>query len=282
MDHFAFSPPPPGAAPFWEQRYLVHDSFFDPQNGTVFFYTGNEGDVTLYADHAGLMWESAAAFRALLIFAEHRFYGASQPFPGANATQHYGYLSSQLALADYANLLRGVLPALGAAASPVIAFGGSYGGVLAATFRAAYPGSVDGALASSAPLRAFPGQEPAWDSALYYAVPTRDAGAEGGSAAACAPNVRAACALILAAGGSPAGRSQLGAAFRTCAPLNSTDDAVALAFWVRAAWDTLAMGSYPYPSNCAYLAPGPSPAPRLPRAHALTSNPPKHTPRKSL
>ena len=185
MDHFAFSPPPPNAAPFWDQRYLVHDSFFDPQNGTVFFYTGNEGDVTLYADHAGLMWESAAAFRALLIFAEHRFYGASQPFPGANATQHYGYLSSQLALADYANLLRGVLPALGAA-------------------------------------------------------------------------------------------------FRTCAPLNSTDDAVALAFWVRAAWDTLAMGSYPYPSNCAYLAPGPSPAPRLPRAHALTSNPPKHTPRKSL
>lgn len=86
------------------------------------------------------------------------------------------------------------------------------------------------------------------------AVPTRDAGAEGGSAAACAPNVRAAFPLILAAGATPAGRAQLGAAFRTCAPLNVSDDAVALAFWVRAAWDALAMGSYPYPSN--YLTGG--------------------------
>jgi lysosomal Pro-X carboxypeptidase len=254
LDHFSFSPPPPPSTGFWLQRYLVHDSFFNPRNGTVFFYTGNEGDVTLYADHCGLMWENAAQFNALLIFAEHRFYGLSQPFPGANATQHYGYLSSQLALADYANLLREVLPALGAAASPVVAFGGSYGGVLAATFRASYPGSVDGAIASSAPLRAFPGQEPPWDSALYYQVPTRDASVEGGSAAACAPNVRAAFPLILAAGATPAGRAELGAAFRTCAPLNVSDDAVALAFWVRAAWDTLAMGSYPYPSN--YLTGG--------------------------
>ena len=255
LDHFAFPSSPPGSTGFWRQRYLVHESFFDPQKGVVFFYTGNEGDVTLYADHAGLMWEQAAAFNALLIFAEHRYYGLSQPFPGANASRStLAYLSSSQALGDYASLLRGLLPALNASGLPVLAFGGSYGGVLSAMFRAAYPGAVDGAIASSAPLRAFPGQTPPWDSNMYYEVISSDATPLRGSAAPCAPNVRAVFPALTEAGRTAAGRKELGEVFRTCAPLSSEDDAVALGFWVRAAWDTLAMGSYPYPSN--YLTGG--------------------------
>jgi hypothetical protein len=38
-------------------------------------YAGNEADVTLYVNNTGLMWENAAVFNALLIFAEHRYYG---------------------------------------------------------------------------------------------------------------------------------------------------------------------------------------------------------------
>jgi len=164
------------------------------------------------------------------------------------------FLSSQQALADYAVLLRALRRELGDGGEdvPAVAFGGSYGGVLAAMMRAKYPGSVAGAIAGSAPLRAFPTQLPVWDSGAYYArvTSTAAASAPGG---ACADNVRALWAPFFADAATDAGRARLSAAFATCAPLASPDDALALAQWVRGAFDALAMGNYPFPSS--YIAP---------------------------
>lgn len=36
--------------------------------------------MSLYVGATGLMWENAPDFNALLVFAEHRFYGESLPF----------------------------------------------------------------------------------------------------------------------------------------------------------------------------------------------------------
>ena len=36
--------------------------------------------MSLYVGASGLMWENAPEFKALLVFAEHRFYGKSLPF----------------------------------------------------------------------------------------------------------------------------------------------------------------------------------------------------------
>jgi lysosomal Pro-X carboxypeptidase len=65
----------------------------------------------------------------MVVFAEHRYYGKTLPFGNQsyNQTKYLGYLSSSQALADYADLLEHINPNR---TRPVIAFGGSYGGMV--------------------------------------------------------------------------------------------------------------------------------------------------------
>jgi lysosomal Pro-X carboxypeptidase len=88
------------------------------------------------------MWDLAPQFGALLIFAEHRYYGKTQPFGNESyaSVANLGYLTSEQALADYAILIEYLKSNItGAEHSPVVVFGGSYGGMLAAWFRLKYP-----------------------------------------------------------------------------------------------------------------------------------------------
>jgi hypothetical protein len=57
-----------------------------------------------YVQHTGLMWENAKEFGALVVFAEHRYYGASQPLGNASS-QNLQFLTHEQALADYATLV---------------------------------------------------------------------------------------------------------------------------------------------------------------------------------
>lgn len=64
------------------------------------------------------------------VWFQHRFYGESLPF-GENSydsAETLGYLNSQQALADFAVLIRSLKHNLSSDASPVVVFGGSYGG----------------------------------------------------------------------------------------------------------------------------------------------------------
>lgn len=140
-------------------RYLINNTYVDDEKSPILFYTGNEGDIELFAQNTGFMWRVASELGGMLVFAEHRYYGKSMPFGNESYKdpQHFGYLSSEQALADFADLLQVLNPDT---RRPVIAFGGSYGGMLSAWFRMKYPHLVAGALASSAPVMQFPGIVP--------------------------------------------------------------------------------------------------------------------------
>jgi len=206
--------------------------------------------VGLYVNATGLIWENAEAFSAFIVFAEHRYYGASQPNSTATGSPKYPYLSHEQALADYAVLIQRLKtwhPEL--ASSPVIAFGGSYGGKLAAWMRMKYPGTVQGAISGSAPLLAFQGEVPAWRSNSYYEVITK---AAAHYSPQCPANVRQAIAGLEAAGATEEGRGMLATAFGLCKPPQGPYESSMLKYFIRDAFDELAMGNYPWPSN--YIA----------------------------
>ncbi|XP_078610907.1 lysosomal Pro-X carboxypeptidase-like [Branchiostoma floridae x Branchiostoma japonicum] len=141
VDHFSFANPDT-----FQLRYLVNDTYFK-DGGPIFLYTGNEGDIEGFVKNTGLLMEMAPRFGAMVIFAEHRYYGQSMPYGEESFKDpaHLGYLTSTQALADFAVLitrLRETAPE--AANSPVFAFGGSYGGMLAAWIRMKYPHLVAG------------------------------------------------------------------------------------------------------------------------------------------
>lgn len=148
LDHFSFA-----NNYTFNLRYLISNKFANDLS-PIFFYTGNEGNIELFAKNTGFMWELASIFNATLVFAEHRYYGKSLPFnkDSFNDTKHFGFLNSEQALADYAQL---VAELKGDRNVPIIAFGGSYGGMLAAWFRMRYPHLVYGSLAASAPIWQF-------------------------------------------------------------------------------------------------------------------------------
>jgi lysosomal Pro-X carboxypeptidase len=244
FDHFSYS----AAGRTLRQRYYINADHWDPGRGPIFFYVGNEADVGLYVNATGLMWENAASFGALLVFAEHRFYGASMPNDRSQGSAH-PYLTHELALADYAILIHTLRRDLNASRCAVITFGGSYGGKLSAWMRLKYPSAVAGAISASAPLLAFSGEEPAWDSGSYYRVITRTASHYSPN---CAANVRSVFPLIEAASATPEGRAQLASAFRLCSTPSDVNGAAMLRYFVRDAFDELAMGNYPWPSN--YIA----------------------------
>ena len=80
--------------------------------------------------------------KALVIFAEHRFFGESMPF-GSDSfkNENLVYLTVEQTMMDYAEFIKYIKAnsTYNATEKPVIVFGGSYGGMLAAWLRMKYP-----------------------------------------------------------------------------------------------------------------------------------------------
>ncbi|TYH61168.1 hypothetical protein ES332_D07G032200v1 [Gossypium tomentosum] len=217
LDHFTFQPK---SSKLFYQKYLINSDYWR-KGAPIFVYTGNEGNIEWFAANTGFMLDIAPKFKALLVFIEHRFYGKSMPFgkDSYQSAKTLGYLNSQQALADFAVLITSLKQNLSSEASPVVVFGGSYGGMLAAWFRLKYPHIAIGALASSAPILQFDKLIP-WSS-FYDAVSQdfKDVSLN------CYQVIKGSWAELEAMSTQKQALAELSKTFRTCKSLHSTASA---------------------------------------------------------
>ncbi|CAK8675028.1 unnamed protein product [Clavelina lepadiformis] len=246
IDHFNFQTV---GEQKYKQRYLITDQYWKKSDGPIFFYTGNEGDIYGLKKASGFLTDLAFKMQALVVFAEHRYYGTSLPFGNDSFTDdHVGFLTIEQALADYAYLIKYLKQQYAASNSPVIAFGGSYGGQLAAYIRIKYPNLVAGSLAASAPLywlTGFGDRHGFWKSVTEQFRKHSDA---------CVNRIKEGFAET-ARHATTGNFAEISQAFTTCHPL-TIESLNHLYGWVRNAFAQLAMRNYPYPTNSRASFPG--------------------------
>ncbi|OMO58222.1 Peptidase S28 [Corchorus capsularis] len=218
LDHFNYQPE---SYATFQQRYVMNSKHWGGANSSapIFAYLGAEAPLDGDLKVIGFLNDNAARFNALLLYIEHRYYGKSVPFESReeafkNAST-LGYFNSAQAIADYAEIIMHVKKKLHSYFSPVIVFGGSYGGMLATWFRLKYPHVALGALASSAPILYFDKITP---KGAYFSVVTKDFRE---ASETCYQTIRQSWSEIDDIASHPNGLSTLSTIFQTCKPLKS-------------------------------------------------------------
>ena len=138
LDHFDAE----GSSTTFQMRYLVDDTYWQPETGPILFYAGNEGDIYSFYDNVGFMTETIAQETGgLLVFGEHRYFGVSYPYDPSEAftPEHNVYLTVEQVMMDYVDLIKYVRTEYEMEDKACIVFGGSYGGMLAAWLRIKFP-----------------------------------------------------------------------------------------------------------------------------------------------
>ncbi|XP_047531131.1 lysosomal Pro-X carboxypeptidase [Vanessa atalanta] len=246
LDHFGFQ-----RNETFKIRYLENSEYWDDGHGPIFFYTGNEGQIEAFAQHTGFMWEIASDYKAKLVFAEHRYYGQSLPFGNKSLeNENIGYLTAAQALADYADLINYLQGDKVEPRYPVIVFGGSYGGMLAAYFRIKYPHLVNGAIAASAPIHMYPGMVPC---EVFDRIVTSSFKIANQN---CVTNIKNSWSTLRNFVKLQNNSEWLRNEWHLCNPIKNSSDVQALVDYLQSMYETLAMVNYPFESD--FLLPLPA------------------------
>ena len=186
----------------------------------------------------------APKYGALLVFAEHRYFGESLPFGDKSFERNnIGYLNTDQALADYAVLITSLQKNTSSENCPVFAFGGSYGGMLTTWFRQKYPQIVMGGLAASAPFGFYGSGIPpsAFSLATTNTFET--------SAAGCSARVEDFWRQFQSQMTTQSGRNAIASSMKLCSVPATEAEAAAVMDWVIAGLSDMAMLDYPYETN---------------------------------
>ncbi|XP_061175291.1 thymus-specific serine protease-like [Saccostrea echinata] len=148
LDHFdAYS------SRTYKQKIYINAKNWNKPNGPIFLYIGGEVALSNRSAYSGHHVQMAKLFGAMVVAAEHRFYGDSINDDGLHLDQ-LQHLSSQQGLADLTKVHNYITTRYELNDNKWICFGGSYPGALSAWFRLKFPHLVFGAVASSAPVQA--------------------------------------------------------------------------------------------------------------------------------
>ncbi|KAF7301782.1 Peptidase S28 [Mycena indigotica] len=161
---------------FFKNRYWINATYYEPGGPVFLFDSGEQNAEPLLPyylqEHHGLsaVMRLAARYRGLAILWEHRYYGASLPFPvNKNTTMaQWKFLDTEQALEDvvyFANSFskpseshkNSSVPndlSIHPSSTPWVFLGGSYPGVRAAMLRQRNPSVIFASWASSAPVQA--------------------------------------------------------------------------------------------------------------------------------
>ncbi|CAH1103748.1 unnamed protein product [Psylliodes chrysocephalus] len=246
LDHFATYTSPK----FFKLRYLIN-SKYHVRGGPVFVYTGNNGDISIFAQNTGFMFDIAPVFNALLVFIEHRYYGQSLPFGNASFStpENLRHLTSTQALADYAYVIDYLTRSfyenvMTHDTHPIVAFGGSYGGMLSAWLRMKYPYLVVGAISSSAPMFYFPGMT---NCDLFYDKVTQVFEKFGHDQ--CVKTIKLGWDVIINLSKTKLGMDFISTTWKLCGRLKGAEDIETLLNWLSKVYVNMALANYHYPTD---------------------------------
>lgn len=236
LDHYTFD------GKTFPLRVFVNADFYKP-GGPVLFYPGNEAPIDLFITSAGAVYDAAASANALVVFAEHRYYGSSWPHGSADASlapENITKLAVEQALADYATAIIPWVRAqctAGDADAPAIAVGGSYAGCLAGYLRVHYPHVFAGAWASSGPMA----KHRIANTTAFNARVTA-AYAPPNTPRDCTRQIRAALRLLYSSA-----LPDIQPALHLCDPVGGKGDVDAVYGWLSNGIETMVQVGYPYP-----------------------------------
>lgn len=253
VDHFNFRPTSEATFPL---RYFVNDQYYANSSSPILFYAGNEAPITQFLQNSGFLWEAAEKLQAMVVFAEHRYYGESFPFGSpetALSPQNISYLTVEQAMEDF-NTLQVHIRAKWEMATDAafLVTGGSYGGNLALWLRLKNPNLWAGALASSAtPLKHLLRESNAFSKIV--------ADVYGNVSSACPKKIREGWKDLFTFVQSEDGRTMVQTELNLChLPADSDPRYTANAIygWISGALETMVQYGYPYPTEFYNPVPG--------------------------